>query len=199
MTTLNFQETLKDGLSFFVKNVASLLLCYLLYFLTCWIPYLNVGTTIAITQLPVKISEGKIINPMHIFEGKYRTNMGLFFLLLSFMSVGLTFAYSFIIIPGVVLSLSWSLAVYYLIDREKGPMEALDASNKATLGSKWMIFAIGLLLSVLFTIVFFIVSDIAADSILALIVVVLLALVCMSAISCGISASIWKQLKDNVA
>ena len=45
---LQIKQTIMDGVQYGLKNVASLLLMVVLYILTFWIPYLNVGTTIGV-------------------------------------------------------------------------------------------------------------------------------------------------------
>lgn len=46
---LDFGETLKDSVAIGVKNAPSVIAAVALWLITIWIPYLNVGTTIAIT------------------------------------------------------------------------------------------------------------------------------------------------------
>ena len=50
---LDFGETLKDSVAIGVKNAPSVIAAVALWLITIWIPYLNVGTTIAITLLQV--------------------------------------------------------------------------------------------------------------------------------------------------
>ena len=47
--TLDFAQTLQDAFVLGVKNAPSLLAALLLWLVTLWIPYINVGTTIALT------------------------------------------------------------------------------------------------------------------------------------------------------
>ena len=75
----------------------------------------------------------------------------------------------FMIVPGIVLSIAWSLAYFFLFEKKKNPMQAISASNEATYGSKWTMFFV----------------------LLALVAVIM-------SISLAINASFWRQLKDNV-
>ena len=50
---LNIMATIKDGLSIALINFLSLILVTVLYLITIWIPYLNVGTTIAMSSLTI--------------------------------------------------------------------------------------------------------------------------------------------------
>ena len=129
-----------EGINIGLKNSASLLGAIVLYILTIWIPYLNVGTTIAMSTIPIELAKGKIISPTFIFNARYRRLMGEYFLLTGFMSMALSSAFIFFIIPGIVLSIAWTLAMYILLDKEVGPIQALRESNKATYGYKWTIF-----------------------------------------------------------
>ena len=47
MKKLDFSETLKDSIAIGVKNAPSVVVAVALWLVTIWIPYLNIGTTIA--------------------------------------------------------------------------------------------------------------------------------------------------------
>lgn len=47
MKKLDFAETLKDSIEIGVKNAPSIVVAVILWLVTIWIPYLNIGTTIA--------------------------------------------------------------------------------------------------------------------------------------------------------
>lgn len=196
---LDFAETLKDALTIGVKNAPSLIAAVALWLLTIWIPYLNVGTTIAITLLPVELAKGNIINPLGIFDSKYRRCMGEFFITSILMVMGIYLAMLFLFIPGIVLSLSWSLAYYYLLEKGKNPIEALRASNTATYGNKWTMFFIGLTFAIAAIIVVMILGKIC-DAIgvgFITFLVMLIVVILVASISTAIKASFWRQLKDN--
>ena len=108
--------------------------------LTIWIPYLNVGTTIAMATIPIELSKGKVISPLFIFDGKYRKFMGEYFTLIGLMYLAIIPALFFMIVPGIIISIGWSLAIYILLDKGVAPGEAMIQSNKATYGYKWTIF-----------------------------------------------------------
>ncbi len=146
----NFKITvggvLSEGIDIGIKNMASLVGATILWLLTIWIPYINVGTTIAMNTIPIELSKGKIISPLFIFESKYRRYMGEFFTLIGFISIPLVLGIYCGVIPGIVIAISWSLAFYILIDEGVSPGEAMVRSNKATYGYKWTIFFISLIL-----------------------------------------------------
>ncbi len=139
-------RVLGEGFLLGAKNFPSLLGAVILYILTLWIPYINVGTTIAMCAIPVALSRGKVVSPTFIFEGKYRKFMGEYFTLLGLKAMSLVPAFLFMIVPGIIISLGWSQALYILIDQQVAPGEALVRSNKATYGYKWAIFGIFMLL-----------------------------------------------------
>lgn len=197
---LDFSETLKDSVTIGVKNAPSVLLAIVLWLLTIWVPYINIGTTIAITLLPIELSKGHVINPLGIFDAKYRRYMGEYFITWGLMFFPLLLAVAFMIVPGIVLSLSWSLAFYFLIDKSKNPMQAIKASNDATYGSKWTMFLV---------IIVFLVATVVVSVLLTAICLMLdlktlsfviqfIIFVLVMCITQGINASFWKQLKDNV-
>lgn len=78
MKKLDFAETLKDSIEIGVKNAPSIVVAVILWLVTIWIPYINIGTTIAIKLLPVELAKGNVINPLSIFDSKYRRYMGEF-------------------------------------------------------------------------------------------------------------------------
>ena len=145
---LEVVPAISDAIAIGVKNSASLVGAILLWVVTIWIPYLNVGTTIAINTLPGKLAKGEIINPLFIFGSVYRRKMGDYFLLQGLLTMMYIPAFFFLIIPGIVLSLMYSLSVYIMLDKDETPMDALALSNKATYGFKWKIFGISLLFGI---------------------------------------------------
>ncbi len=195
---LNFAETLNDALTIGVKNTPSIMAAVALWLVTIWIPYLNVGTTIAITLLPAELAKGSVINPLEIFDSKYRC-MGEFLLTSILQIMGIYAAMLFLFIPGIVLALSWSLAYYYLLEKGKNPIEALRASNTSTYGSKWTMFFISLIFGTAALIVTWLLNGICAlIGVKIITILVMLAVVILIAsISMALKASYWRQLKDN--
>lgn len=141
---LDFGETLKDSVAIGVKNAPSVIAAVALWLITIWIPYLNVGTTIAITLLPTQLAKGEIVNPLGIFDSKYRRYMGEFFITMGLMIFPIFIGVLFMVIPGIVLSIAWTLSYYFLIEKGKNPIQAIKASNDATYGSKWTMFFVSL-------------------------------------------------------
>jgi len=187
---------IQEGIGIGLKNLLSLLVAVLLWFLTFWIPYLNVGTTIALSTIPIELSKGKIVSPTFIFDAKYRKYMGEYFSLLGLMFLSILPAFFFMVIPAYVIAIGWSLAIYIMLDKGVSPSEALIQSNKATYGYKWTIFFVNLVLIVAFYILFFI---FALIPILGAILIVALYLVLMVALL-GCSAVVYRELtKDETA
>ena len=195
MKKLDFAETFKDAITIGVKNAPSVIAAVALFLVTIWIPYINIGTFIAITLLPTQLAKGEVINPLGIFDSKYRRYMGEFLITMGLMVIPTYIAFIFMFIPGIVLSLAWSLAYYFLIEKGKNPIEALRASNDATYGSKWTMFAIAASIVML---IFFSICGMINVGFITFVVMFALVVIVMS-IGMAISASFWKQLKDNVA
>ncbi len=201
MKKLDFAETFKDAITIGVKNAPSVIAAVALFLVTIWIPYINIGTFIAITLLPTQLAKGEVINPLGIFDSKYRRYMGEFLITMGLMVIPTYIAFIFMFIPGIVLSLAWSLAYYFLIEKGKNPIEALRASNDATYGSKWTMFAVALVFGIAASIVmliFFSICGMINVGFITFVVMFALVVIVMS-IGMAISASYWKQLKDNVA
>ena len=90
---LDFGETLKDSVAIGVKNAPSVIAAVALWLITIWIPYLNVGTTIAITLLPTQLAKGEIVNPLGIFDSKYRRYMGEYLITAGLMVIPIYIAF----------------------------------------------------------------------------------------------------------
>ncbi len=198
--TLQFNETLVDGITYAIMNFFQLVGCLILYLLTIWIPYVNIGTTIAMSYLPVKIAKEEAISPTHIFNAGYRKHMSHYFVLLGIMLISLIPSLCFFVVPAIVLYWAWSLSFYFLLEKGKSPIEALKASYDATDGSKWCIFGIYVVIGIAYFIAYFIVNKLMCMFIpywifITLNIVIVLFIM---TISYGLAASMWKQLKDNV-
>ena len=140
MNKLPFKETIIEALQIGLKNILSLIAVSVLYLATIWIPYLNVGTTIAVKSIPAELAKGHVIDPLFIFDGKYRKNMGEFFILIGLELMAMIPAFFLGIIPACVLGIAWSLAVLLFVDKDMKAFDALRKSNELTYGYKWRIF-----------------------------------------------------------
>ncbi len=137
---LDIMKTIREGIQYGLKNFLPLLLMMVLYVLTIWIPYLNVGTTIGLYKAVIGIGRGETINPTAIFDKDNFKNLGGFFLLLGFITVGTTAAAMFMFFPALVIGIAWSFAIFFLIDKKVSPLKALGLSYDSTYGNKWRIF-----------------------------------------------------------
>mgnify|MGYP003961793995 CR=1 FL=1 len=143
---LTVVNIITQGLQLGLKNAASIVAAVVLWALTIWIPYINVGTTIALWGgIVIAMSTGEIFNPLDIFKADYRKYMGEFFLLMGLIWIGVLIGSVYMIVPGIIISLAWSLALPIMIDKELSPIESLRTSNAVTYGKKWVMFG-GLIL-----------------------------------------------------
>lgn len=151
---------INEGTSLGLKNFVSIFVAYILFILTSWIPYINVGTSIALINLPITLSKSNnsTISPTFIFDGHYRKYMGEFFNLMGLMAISLIPAFLFLIIPGIIISYGWSQAYYLMFDKEIAPSEAMMQSTKITYGYKSTLFWIDLLIVVVVSIFFGIIN-----------------------------------------
>lgn len=164
---VSVSRAIGDTYSIALKNIPSIFAAAILWIITIWIPYINVGTSIALFNgLPLELSRGKVINPLSIFDGKYRKFMGEYFICMSLVTTATIIALCFLIIPAIVISIGWMFAVLLLVDREMNPTEALAASTKYTYGYKWTIFFSALLVSIILLVIYLVGIAIisAADS-----------------------------------
>jgi len=140
MKKLTFGDIFTNAIQIGLQNALSVLGAVVLWILTIWIPYLNVGTTIGLIGMVTKMGRGKAISPTEIFDPKYRKQMGEFFLVMMFVSMGVYIGMAFVVIPGIVIAIAWSLAVFLVLDKGMNPMEAIQKSNDLTYGYKGTIF-----------------------------------------------------------
>ena len=150
---LDIIQTIKAGIQYGLKNFFPLLLMVILYVVTVWIPWLNVGTTIGLYKAVIGIGRGETIDPTSIFAKEHFANVGKYFLLLGLVSIGTTAAACFMLIPAIVIGIAWMFAIYFMIDKKVSPLKALGLSYDSTLGNKWRIFGLQFLCSLIIGIV----------------------------------------------
>lgn len=133
---ITLKEAIIEPFVMTCKNIGWLLLTVLLYSATCWIPYINIGTTIAMMNLPSALARGQKFSPLYLFEAKYRKYMGEYltmfgnYILVAFASI------PFMGIPFLITIYGWSFAPLLLIDKEVNTSEAFTLSTKMTYGYK---------------------------------------------------------------
>jgi len=196
---LHIIATIKDGVAIALVNFVSLILTTLLFIVTVWIPYLNVGTTIAMESLPAELAKGKVINPLFIFDSKYRKNMGEFLILMALMTGAISVGLGFGFIPGIVIAIAWDFAIVLFVDKDLSALDALRESNRLTYGHKARIFGITTLVIICLCIVcsiilgIFGIGEIGWLEAIGGILVAILVIFAVPALL-GVEASIYKQL-----
>ena len=50
-----------------------------------------------------------------------------------------------LIIPGIIWSVKYGLCYYFVVDKGLGPVQAIKASGRTTMGVKWQLFGFGIL------------------------------------------------------
>jgi hypothetical protein len=133
-----FSTSFKLGMNQFFPILGAIIL----WLLTLWIPYINVGTSIGLIRLQIKVGRGESINSTEIFSAQNRVAMGRIFLLWSFMTTGIIIGFLFLLIPGIVLMYAWIFSSMIILDKKLDPLEAMSKSYDLTYGYKWVIFFI---------------------------------------------------------
>lgn len=192
---LQFVPSLKDAFAIGVKNLVPIVLSVLLWLVTVWIPYVNVGTTIALATLPVKLSKGEMISPMFIFDSEYRHCMGEYFILQAVIFSAVYISLLFMIVPAIVLSFSWMLAVYLLVGKKMNWALCLSESNRLMMGYKFkafcLKFAVSFALFVVFYVLFSMFDAIAGSLGVLVVLVCVLVGVC---VMLSVDAVIYREL-----
>ena len=201
-------DTIKEGIGIGTRNIGPILVNVLLWIVTIWIPYINVGTTIGLTAgIVSKASRGEMIPMTEIFDPKYRKYMGEFFLASCLIIGGVGIGLVFLIIPGIVIALAWSLAILLVVDKGKNPTEAITLSNNCTYGYKAKMFGIYFLVFLLFLIAQAVVTSIGSavyastynNGVLAFAsFLVILSVVFEVFVFIGLHASVYKQLTEGI-
>lgn len=151
---LSFGEIISEGFSRGLKNLLAIIVNAILWALTIWIPYINVGTTLGLMfGIVVKMKNGESISMTEVFDPVYRKKMGEMFLVLSFVAAGSMIGYAFLAIPGIVIELSWSQAGFLVLEKDLNPIEAIKTSNNVTYGEKWTMFGGLFVLALIFSVV----------------------------------------------
>lgn len=186
-----------DTFQIALKNIPSVLGAAILWVLTIWVPYVNVGTTIALFYgMPLELSRGRVMNPLAIFDGKYRKYMGEFFACVGLMAVSIIPALFFMVVPGIIIAIGWMFAVLLLVDQELNPAEAMTMSTKYTYGYKWTIFFSQLIVTVLLyvvsALVLWLLAAIDVDFIGILFILIIMGL--WAAISVSFSGAMYRMI-----
>jgi len=202
-TKLAVGATIQEGITIGTKNIGTIFVNILLWVLTIWIPYINVGTTIGLVAgIVSKASRGEIIPMTEVFDPKYRKYMGEFFLVSGLVGIGIFMGILFGIIPGIVIGLAWSLAVLLVVDKGKNPTKALILSNNYTYGYKWKMAGIYFLTALIFSVAQLILLGIGNhldnDEITFIIsLIVFLSVLFEFFVTIGLQASIYRQLTED--
>jgi hypothetical protein len=160
---LSSKEIIFNSFKLGLNNGLLILVTTILWVLTIWIPYVNVGTTIAMLGMITTIGKEEKFYPTEIFKEKYRKDMGEYFLLLFFMIVGSALGFAAGVIPGIVILIAWSQAIFLMIDKRFNPIKAIRNSNKITYGEKLTIFIsyfcltliLGIIIGIIMTIAYY--------------------------------------------
>lgn len=166
----------------------------LLWLVTVWIPYVNVGTTIALATLPVKLSKGEMISPMFIFDSEYRHCMGEYFILQAVIFSAVYISILFMIVPAIVLSLSWMLAVYLLVGKGMNWALCLSESNRLMMGYKLKVFFLKFVVCFVLFVAYFILFKIFSDASGLLVLISLVCIIVSVCVMLSVDAVIYREL-----
>ena len=200
---LTITQLLSDGTKLGLTNFLSIFLAYILWGLTCWIPYINVGTTIGLINLPIDLSksDGRAISPTAIFDAKYRKYMGEFFSLTGLMGISLFPAFMFMVVPAIIIGYGWSQAYYLMFDKETSPSDAMLQSTKITYGYKATLFGADFLFGIgcglLFGLITWLCGSVIESAVLTGIFVLALYAV-VAVIKVGMSAVAYRELSKRL-
>lgn len=209
--TLSFSLSFSDGFASGLRNALRLFAIILLAILTCWIPYINVGVFIALTTLPAQWAKDEPVNPLSIFDRRYRLPMGNFLLSQLLVNATICLGMAFMFVPGLVICYSWYLTSLFIVENGMNPLEATNASNRCTYGSKWTIFAVQLVYFLCYVVGIALLVGLvnltfnsldtfngAAVYVLSIIfaIVFIIFVTIAASVGIGLNGSIWRQLKD---
>ncbi|KGE71623.1 hypothetical protein [Spirochaeta lutea] len=150
MKDLRVGDVISNALTRGIQNLVPILSNAVLWVLTIWIPYINVGTTIGlVVGLPAKAARNEPISYTEIFNPRYRKYMGDYFLVTAFVCLGTLIGTSFLLVPGIILSFAWLFAPLLTVDQGMSPLAAIQMSNNRTYGQKKTIFLTYLVIAII--------------------------------------------------
>ncbi len=201
MQVLTITDVIKNSIEGAKKNLAAVFVNVILWILTIWIPYLNVGTTIGIfAGVILKMSRDEEVKMTEIFNPIYRKKMGDFFILWGLLGAGVMVGIAFMVIPGYVIGIAWSLSTLLLIDKDLTALQALKESNDMTYGNKWTIFLSMFVImlggSIILGIISAILMKLGTIGQLLTLIVYLGGMACLYAMIFSATAYIYKTLKE---
>jgi len=88
-------------------------------------------------------------------KGKLDDLLSSFDILLEFLTASALYTIIFfcgfllLVVPGIIWGIKFSLYPYFIVEKKLGPIEALKASSRATMGVKWDLFVLGMLLGLI--------------------------------------------------
>lgn len=140
-TAIDLGTAITTPIKMAFRNFGWMLLLLLVYAVSLLIPYINIGTTIAMLNLPSELAHNRRIHVGYIFDARFRKYMGEYLILGgSVILPVLILSIPFLGIPVLILSYSWSFAPLLLVDKEVNYSEALTLSSKLTMGHKMTMF-----------------------------------------------------------
>lgn len=193
---LQVGEIVSGGIKLGMQNFLPLFLNALLFGLTFWIPYLNIGTFIAVLGggLVLPMSKGKTISSTELFNPLYRKYFGEFFLQMGLMMIGI-YASMITLIGPYILQIAWGLAPALMLDGKAEPgVAALKKSNELTYGNKMTIFLANMVLGIILSIAFLICALIMNWVAFLGVILLLGVFSCLYPIMMGMNAYIYQQL-----
>ena len=110
------------------KNLIPVAIASALWLVTVWIPYINIGTTIAMFTLPIWIAREKKLSPIDLFLGEHRSKMFGFFRL---QGLVLAACFVFLLIMG---SAAGQMYTMQMLSSVPGGGPSLIKLNGETIG-----------------------------------------------------------------
>lgn len=117
--------------------------------------------TVLTTVMLAMITQGALVRATVAYSEGRKASLGesamaglrvaLFLFLLGLLSaLGIALGLLFIIVPGIILYIMWSVAAPALVEERLGPIRALGRSSDLTRGARWKIFGLTLVILVLY-------------------------------------------------
>ena len=157
LNTFSINDILSNSVAIGLKNALNILIALILWIVTLWIPYINVGTSIGLFYgIPIKLARGENFDAASIFNKEYRSVMGNMLLTGALGLFGILLGYLFLFVPGIILAYAWAFAGFLVLDKKMNPLEALHESNNLTYGKKWYIFGATTIITIVYYLVSFI-------------------------------------------
>lgn len=115
----------------------------LIFIVSLGVWVLQMVVSVGLVNVGLMIARNKGVRVMDLLEVQAKTVIG-YMVAMVLVGLGVFFGLLLLVIPGIWLALYFSMTQYVLIDKDMGPVEAMQKSGELTQGVKWQLLGFSL-------------------------------------------------------